>query len=442
MKYCKVCGNQLEDDAMFCGECGTQQVKKVTNGTVGTGKTAKENKSRSGGHLKGLIIVAVAAVLLICGIIAIIVFKSSTVTIDTVANVYITPEGFNGHGNVDVEIDKDAIEDLIRENDPDITEKAISNLKNSLKVEVSPKQDFSNGQEITLMFKYNKQIAKENKIKFSKEEWTHKFGENDFALVQEIDPFDEKYFTVEFSGVAPMVEMRMNASSVNGDIGTLSYESDYDYNKGYSVGDSIKVTCKTNEENLLNRGYTLSRKENTYTVSEADVDQYLNSLDQIEGDALTKMKKEAEDLINSRLVDYEGCVQTGDLTYEGSAFLLSKTIPAYGRTNVTYLVYSIDCTSMADPNSEDRLVRDTYFEPVKMYIPVEFWNVIQYKDGAVSFDGPNTYLKTSDIHYNNNWLVTGGLLGYTDSSDMFTEIIRQVTDSYNYTLDENLEKMF
>lgn len=456
MKFCKYCGNQLEDDAMFCDSCGKQQssnpvpapapqaapinaghpVKKVTPGAAGGVNRVKSSGSGSGSKTKEIAIIAVVAILLIGGIIAISVFRSNKAAIDMEKYVNIETSGFDGSGTIRMDVMRDEITDFIEENYQKLEEDEVYKIVNSIDVKPSKTEKLSNGEEITIKVKYNSKYLEEKKVKIAKDEWTHKFGENDFEPIKEIDPFDEKYVTVDFSGVAPDVEVRINASQINSDIGTLSYETDYNYGSPLSVGDSITVSCRNGEDRLLERGYKLTRKENTYTVSQEDVDQYVSSLDMIDEDTLSSMRKEAEDIINSKIAGKEDVSYNGP-KYEGMAILdRKKTNGYYSGDNKVYLIYSIDWTSESDPNTDDGKV--TYFEPITTYIPIMFSKVIKYRDGKIDWGNVDKYISNNDIR--SSWY--DYLIGYKDSDTMFTEIIRKKTDNYDYVLDDGIKLLF
>ncbi len=455
MKFCKFCGNQLEDDALFCDRCGKQQssnpapapapqvapvntgrpVKKVTPGAAGGMTRVKSSGSGSGFKTKEITIIAVVAILLIGVIIAISLFRSNKAAIDMEKFVSFEASGFDGNGTIRMDVMRDEITDFIEENYEKLEENEVYKIVNSIDVKPSKTEKLSNGEEITIKVKYNTKYLDEKKVKIAKDEWTHKFGENDFEPIKEIDPFDEKYVTVEFSGVAPDVDVRINASQISSDIGTLSYETDYD-NGALNVGDSITIKCRNDDDRLLNRGYKLTRKENTYTVRQEDVDQFVSSLDMIDEDTLAVMKKEAEDIINSKAVAEKDVSYVGP-KYEGMAILNRKqTSGYYSGDNQVYLIYSIDWTSESDPNTDEG--RLTYFEPITTYFPVQFSKVIKYRDGKVVWDNVDKYIRTNDIR--SSWYEY--LIGYKDSDTMLTEIIRTKTDNYDYILDNGIKLLF
>lgn len=452
MKYCKKCGSQLEDDMMFCAYCGASQDKKTSTEKaksdsvrqvrrVSTASKAAHSESGKSGHaanngvLKGILI-ALLGIAIVAGIIIAVMFVGKAVkpAIDVEKYVLVTTEGFDGNGIAFINLDRDQIEDFVEENYKKLSEMEVETLVDSINVDASETDKLSNGQEITLKLRYNKKLADDNKIKFAKEEWTYKLGDSDFETVSEIDAFADDYIKVSFSGVAPAAKAEFEFHPVNNDIGVLQYDSDYHVGDPLNAGDSIIVKCVTDENVLLSKGYKLKEKEHTYTFEEDQADVFVGSVDVLGETELATMKKEAEDIINSVISQYnkdKEFVAMGDLKYDGVATMINKN----GKDNKVYLVYSIDVTSLTDPNGTE----SGYFDPVTMYMPVEFRNVVRYRDGKTTYDSVR-YDWPWPIQYG-NWI--GYVLkGYDSADSMFTEIIRKKTDSYNYDLDEGLEKIF
>ncbi len=446
MMYCKKCGAQLEDDAVFCNKCGAKLEAKETDSQnavkpAGSGmvkSNSAEPKSNKGKLPLGKIIPIVLVVVAIFVVIGILKSNAQKISLDPEKIVLITAEGYDGYGTAKITVDKEVIENAIDEKNSDITEKQKSTFLGSVSVTASETSNLSNGQEITLTLKYNEDIAKENKISFTKDEWEYKFGDSDFDEIKKIDPFSEEYITASFTGVSPSARAEFQTYPVNSEIGTLYYV--FDKTDNLKIGDTITVTCKSDEDSLVKRGYALTEKEHTYTITESDVDLYIESPDMIDEDSLASMKKEAEDIINKALVDYEEKVTMGDLTFEGVAVRSAKG-EVYSNHNFVYLIYSLDCTSLSDPNSDEFDIAGSYFDPLTLYFPIEFRDVVKYRDGTITPDYIEKNLPNTDVAYD-YWWGWKYLKGYKDAKSMFTEIIRKYTDSYNYALDSNVEKLF
>jgi len=110
-----------------------------------------------------------------------------------------------------------------------------------LKVKIDEKdnKDLKNGDKVKVTVDYDKKALEDAKIKLTNTEFEIEVKNLEDGT--ELDPFDEKYIKVEFTGIDG--EGRMNVTKTSDAIEGFMY--DYDYYSDLKNGDKVKITCKT-----------------------------------------------------------------------------------------------------------------------------------------------------------------------------------------------------
>lgn len=110
-----------------------------------------------------------------------------------------------------------------------------------LKVKIDEKKnkDLKNGDKVKVTVDYDAEALKKAKIKLTNTEFEVEVKNLEDGT--ELDPFDEKYIKVEFTGIDG--EGRMNVTKTSDAIDGFMY--DYDYRNDLKNGDKVKITCKT-----------------------------------------------------------------------------------------------------------------------------------------------------------------------------------------------------
>lgn len=188
-------------------------------------------------------------------LISILIFLTGcgTKKIDVMESLTLSYDGVNGYGTADLKNaygwEADAFEAA---NIKGI--ESFADLGNAFTIEsavsynISPNQNLSNGDEVTVTALINNEAVEEYKIEFEGEE--KKFIVEGLPEVQTVDLFEN--IDILYTGIAPNV----NASI--GDGNTVYYVMTHyslDKTNGLDVGDIITVTAQYSKEELLKSGY-------------------------------------------------------------------------------------------------------------------------------------------------------------------------------------------
>ena len=109
----------------------------------------------------------------------------------------------------------------------------------TIKAKFDKEKDLKNGDKIKVTVDYDEKALKDAKIKLTNTEFEIEVKNLEDGT--ELDPFDEKYIKVEFTGIDG--EGRMNVTKTSDAIEGFMY--DYDYYSDLKNGDKVKITCKT-----------------------------------------------------------------------------------------------------------------------------------------------------------------------------------------------------
>lgn len=441
--FCMKCGAEMEDGTMFCQNCGAPVEREtVTSNPVVTAQTdfvpqmpeapvfapPKPPMSRK---KRNLIIAAAAAAALMIAVVLIIVLQPAKFNLNDYVEVSFS--GHDGYGEAYVSLKSDKLaEDILDKQGEkskgeisswdDVLEYANSGTYDiiecvySIDVKVDPEQDLSNGDTVTVTFKYDEELAKEQKIKFSAEKMT--FTVEGLEPVEEIDPFAD--LNVSFSGISPNGRVEYTYNGDNDYISTYDFEADKE--SGLQNGDIVTIRIEEDEYNASYYGYTCTKTEMQYTVS--GLSEYVSSFDELTEDFVAELKQEAEDSIYSYTAgNYSDESSMADLAYVGYALLTQKPDADVYYGNMLYIVYRGLLSSS-----------ENSFAPVWVYYPVLFTNVL-LEDGKLSYeelDGIEGY-----SYLENAWYSTAG---YVNPLTAYAELVTEDTDRYIAACGDGFEK--
>ncbi len=279
----------------------------------------------------------------------------------------------------------------------------------SIEVTVSPNEELSNGDEVTVHYSFSSAIAKQYGVKLKAKD--EKIKVSGLKEVEEVNPFD--YITLKYEGVSGNIY-----ASVEVDDSKIDYLDeiyfDIDDNYDLSVGDTVTVSMESYyADAALEHGYKFTETKHTYTIDSAD--SYLESLSQIDNDTLAKMQAEAEDEIRADLAGEDYTVS--DQRYIGAYFNKIKTESSYYYDNYVYLVYTANATQ-----------EDGDYTNLPVYMVVQFSDNIVSADGSLAFDDdPAFYYSYSYV--DGTW---DYVEGYTDPTEMYSDIITSNSGDYNH----------
>lgn len=279
--------------------------------------------------------------------------------------------------------------------------------------EVSPKENLSNGDEVTVRADVDNETAGEYKIKFTAEE--KKYTVKGLKEIEQIDLFEN--IDVEYQGVAPYVKAYIQNGNNNLPV-YVSYT--LDKNENLSGGDTVTVKAEYDASQLLERGYTAGDGTKEFVVPECD--EYITKLSQIPDDTMAKMKKQIEDAIQA-----EGWDTVTSVEFAGNYFLSLKPGMNGRDYNAVYVLYKIEDVDMENPDEQ------LYF-----YTYGKFSNLVLLKDGTCSVDlsryempSGSAFSKrifSGDIFWRGDYYY----VGFEDIDTMFNKCVTQNIESYEY----------
>lgn len=443
--YCKKCGTQLEDNAVFCGNCGAKMDE--TQNSLNTPTQIAVGSKRK--PLEGRIIVIILVAVVLLGAIIGIVKANKKINL----NKYMIVE-FNGYdtkGTATWTFDSDSFEKdygkKLKLNESKLRRElategidydsvmslgladfsAITLLTESISGSLSQTKDLSNGDEITFVWDDDmEELNDYYNYKFKCSEMN--FTVSDLEEMQLFDPFDG--ISITYTGIAP----QGHAELLNQASGEVYQYINYDMDKssGLSNGDIITVTTSYNYGDSLedytaeNFGMIPSETTRTYTVE--GLGKYISELEEIPDTMLKSMQQQGVDVLNARATEWREEAKISSISYLGSYLLTAKNSNTYGNQNALALVFkvtvNIDC--------DDTDVHDRF----SFYYPVTFYDLIQLEDGTVSVDLSN--YGTMNDKFNKSydfggwWDTTLYFNGYEKLDSLFNKIVTANIEDYNY----------
>ena len=174
--------------------------------------------------------------------------------IDVTEDLLVNFDGYNGYGTATLENEygweAEALEAAgVKSID------TFSDLGDALMIEsavlyeIQPKENLSNGDEVTVSTVINDEVAEKYKIKFVYNE--KKFIVEGLPEIEQVDLFDN--IDVSFQGIAPNVTAYLDNANTDSYV-RMSYKMDK--NNNLNIGDVITVTADYNKEDLLEAGYS------------------------------------------------------------------------------------------------------------------------------------------------------------------------------------------
>lgn len=244
---------------------------------------------------------------------------------------------------------------------------------------------------------------------------------------EQISPFDD--LQVTFSGTVPNSKVNISGGNVN---------VEYTANKtsGVKNGDEIEITAKLFYPSM-EEDYQLLETSRTYTVS--GLSAYAMKLADIPAETMSKMEKQAEDLITANTATWRGGSVTS-LDKLGYYMLAAKEGFNPSPTNTLYCVYKVNahfdegCTQ-EEYNQDYRYVGtggDDFY-----YTFVSYKEILLLGDGTCSVDlsagrlcGNSVY----SLYGYSNWGFShyATYQGYSDIDSMFNAVVAKQIANYDY----------
>lgn len=328
--------------------------------------------------------------------------------VDVTETLAMRFSGSNGYGTAEIEDlyswEKEALEAAnIKEIDSfsDLGDAFI--IESAVSYDISPKENLSNGDEVTVTVKIDNEAIEKYDIQFVGEE--KKFIVEGLSEIQTIDLFEN--VDVLFQGTAPY------ATAMVSDANTDYYvETHYtlDKNQNLNSDDIVTVTAKYDKDKLLQAGYMAESDTKEYVVS--NVSRYITDLVDIPDDAMEKLEKQTEDIIKSNIARYNG-YSLENLNFLGNYFLNSKDYESnWGEKNITYFVYEVDLTGKED---------------LTYYYCAGYYDILLTEEDECVYDFSNIKMPSKSI-YKGLTIIDG----YPSIDEMFNDCVTKHLDKYEY----------
>ena len=202
---------------------------------------------------------------------------ASKTTIDLKDVTHITLTGFDGEGVLTATVDVDEKYGAFYE---------------TVSVDFSKSSGLTNGDEVTISFKYDKNAAKTYNLKVKASDMHYTVSGLVAATpVSENDLFEG--LDINFEGIAPLATASLDASNTKfKDVVTYQIIDEKEY---YDAGETIRVRAVFDAADLEKLDYkaTVDSEECIKEYIVEDVDRYITDTDQITDEMMASLKKEA-----------------------------------------------------------------------------------------------------------------------------------------------------
>ena len=202
---------------------------------------------------------------------------ASKTTIDLQDVTHITLTGFDGEGVLTATVDVDEKYGAFYE---------------TVSVDFSKSSGLTNGDEVTISFKYDKNAAKTYNLKVKASDMHYTVSGLVAATpVSENDLFEG--LDINFEGIAPLATASLDASNTKfKDVVTYQIIDEKEY---YDAGETIRVRAVFDAADLEKLDYkaTVDSEECIKEYIVEDVDRYITDTDQITDEMMASLKKEA-----------------------------------------------------------------------------------------------------------------------------------------------------
>lgn len=348
--------------------------------------------------------------------------------IDVMEGIELKFNGVNGYGTAYI-ADANVWEDealeaagLAEAMDSDNESEALSAIRgvfaieSAVKYEISPRENLSNGDEVTVTVKFDNESVEDYKIEFTGKE--KKFIVKGLKEVEEIDLF--KGVEVKFEGFAPYVKAILSTPNTN-NVVHVNYS--IDKRENLTVGDTVVVTAEYDAESLLQKGYIAVGNTKEFVLSECD--RYVMKLADIPSETVDKMNKQFDDAFRAEVANvwiHKDAVESID--FMGAYLLTEKQgVGGSGAKNAYYGVYRINVTV-----DEDSFAYYSY---------CQFKDILILKDGTCSVDLSKYKMPSGTVFFgyvSGEAFVRDNLVyqGYADLDSLFSNCVTKYIATYEY----------
>ncbi len=375
--------------------------------------------------------IILAAVLLIAAGVVLFFVLGGKTTYDLKDYLKVEYDGYEGNGVAYVSLDESALEDKIYEDKKisldDLTslsgyakmlKKAaeIDEAINTIKVTAEPNKNLKNGDEITVTFEFDNEVASKQKMEFIGEE--QKIVVEGLPKLKELDPFAG--LSVTFNGISGDGEAVFEYNGTDDFLDKYSFTIEGEAKQYYlKNGDEITVAVESylDDETAAYYGLKLTKREQKYTVS--GLNEFISEFSQITPAGLEVLRGHVTEDLNDALDDIDPVYTVGETEYVGYSLGVCNDADNYTK-NYLYLIYKAQIGAVAGKTM-----------PATLYLPVKFENVTN--DDALTevysygVKGYQRLIGSSDY-----------FSGYFDPYDLVEEIKDSYSD-YTFTFGDGFE---
>ncbi len=485
--YCQKCGNDNRDGASFCVKCGAPLLAPETPETVETpepepveamaseavapeseqpqpeaeqpqpeqpAEPAEQSqkpeqpeaaqKEKKPLPKKLLIGIGIGAAVLTLAIgLCVLLFGKPTINLN---NYLITEaEGYNGHGEVQIYVDWEAIEEDYGDRLEYTKEfqkenfvyngfyedyRAIDVVASDVYIDTEDYTGLSNGDKVAYTWDVYEGLEDivDCKLKYSDGTYT-------VSGLEEIETFDA-FADVEitFEGVAPNGTANLTYKGKE----LEPYDFYIDKSSGLSDGEVITVSLEGEPEEYADElGKIPAKMEKEYKVE--GLGGFMAKLDQLSDADMESLQNKAESVYRESAEYWDEETETlNGMTYVGSYFLTNKEEDSWGYQNILYLVYQVEVRNKFT-NDEGQ----TYDETHTIYWYLAFPDVVIDKDGKMSVDLDGYDRPWDDVEFEsdieNGWgTETWYYEGYEDLDELYEEVVEEQAEDYNH--EDNMQE--
>lgn len=263
--------------------------------------------------IKGL----AAIMLILCTLCMLMTGCSKSISAEDSVSVIFS--GVNGYGEAHISGEYDWTDKMLSDTASELERlSARVQLQDAVQYTLSKTEGLSNGDKVELKIEADNEKLKQYGYKVREKTVTYTVEGLPDPVAY--DPF--QYVTVNVTGTAPYGKLVLDRSAdlVSG----LYFEADK--TEALKNGDVVTITVSASGDQdvqtyCAKQGYSLTRTSMEYTVS--GVNSYVQTLEEIPEDWLTKMKEQTEDVITTTFEESRP-KDSGNTTYTNVKTLISK----------------------------------------------------------------------------------------------------------------------
>ena len=344
---------------------------------------------------KKTVIIAVAVIAVISAVAAVILLSGGK-KLDARDAITVTLSGVNGKGKANANFNYGMVQSLVADGGSEWSMFGpITNFESSVKVDVLPAENISNGDKVNVKLTYSKEAAKSLGIRFTHTDFS--ITADGWPDAQPLDPFEG--LGVSFDGVSPNGSAKVDTANC-ADFTKQYVKFNFENNK-LKNGDKLKITAEYNEQAADNAAIYITKTEQEYEISGlpelVDDIEGLNT-DDLENALSDKVLAEVSKSRSNGLIFgmgfFAGCsfnvssnCKLENLKVVERQMFVGKpeSINTYG--NILYTVYEI---TVKEENGNSQ----------KLYLNTAVSDITKQSDGSISYNmgEPAGYNSLEAVH--------------------------------------------